>query len=268
MHISYMLEDLNKTDSVDVLFLGSSHAYRGFDVRVFQGQHISCFNLGTSSQTPIQTNRLLTQYLDKFKPKLVIYEVFPELFTRDGVESTFDFILNGRIGFLQAQMVIDVANIKALNTCIVLSLNQLFSITVPTYVADNKDDHYISNGYMEKDLSYYSPHSKKHTPKSWVFLSKQKRAFEKSLQLLNQKGIKYILVQTPYTNGLKNSIQNYDEIDAYFAEKGMYYNFNELMNLDDSLYFFDDNHLNKNGVALFNKEVLKTIEFPNKPDVP
>ena len=68
------------SDGVDVLILGSSHAYRGFDVRIFGEAGYKTFNLGSSSQSPIQTYLLLKRYLDLLKPKLVIYEVYPTTF--------------------------------------------------------------------------------------------------------------------------------------------------------------------------------------------
>ena len=39
----------------DVLFLGSSHAYRTFDPRLFAERDIEVVNLGSSIQTPLQS---------------------------------------------------------------------------------------------------------------------------------------------------------------------------------------------------------------------
>ena len=46
-----------------------------------------------------------------------------------------------------------------------------------------------------------------------------------------------------------------------------YYNFNEIIQLDDSLDFYDAHHLNQNGVNKFNaklKEVLPEIFIANR----
>lgn len=48
---SLMFNDLRKLNNCDILFLGSSHCYRGFDPRVFKNIGYNIFNLGTSSQT-------------------------------------------------------------------------------------------------------------------------------------------------------------------------------------------------------------------------
>jgi hypothetical protein len=38
-----------------------------------------------------------------------------------------------------------------------------------------------------------------------------------------------------------------------------YYNFNEKMTLNDSLHFYDANHLNQNGVELFNEKLIELL---------
>jgi hypothetical protein len=39
-----------------------------------------------------------------------------------------------------------------------------------------------------------------------------------------------------------------------------YYNFNEMMSLNDSLHFYDAHHHNQNGVELFNEKLIEVIE--------
>jgi len=77
---------------VDILFLGSSHSYRGFNPQYFSGY--KTFNLGSSAQTPIQTNLLLKRYLHQLNPKTIVYEVYPISLSIDGVESSSDIIAN------------------------------------------------------------------------------------------------------------------------------------------------------------------------------
>ena len=67
-HLYSRIRELKKTHDVDILFLGSSHTYRGFDPRIFARHGFHTFNLGSSSQSPIQTEILLKRYLDKLNP--------------------------------------------------------------------------------------------------------------------------------------------------------------------------------------------------------
>ena len=55
-HVFSRFQEAASSQNIDVLILGSSHAYRGFDTRIFAEQGIRAFNLGTSAQTPIPDN--------------------------------------------------------------------------------------------------------------------------------------------------------------------------------------------------------------------
>ena len=70
------LNEVKNVSDIDILFVGSSHAYRGFDTRIFGSNGMTAFNLGTSAQTPLQTKFLLERYLDEVAPKNVIFQVF------------------------------------------------------------------------------------------------------------------------------------------------------------------------------------------------
>ena len=87
------LNEVKNIKNIDILFLGSSHTYRGFDTRVFKKNGYNSFNLGSSSQSPIQTLTLTKRYLNQLNPKLIVYEVYPTTFTIDGIESSLDIIV-------------------------------------------------------------------------------------------------------------------------------------------------------------------------------
>lgn len=50
------------------------------------------------------------------------------------------------------------------------------------------------------------------------------------------------------------------ELDAIFSEEEYYYNFNKMIELNDSLHFSDARHLNQNGVEEYNKFFIKSLE--------
>ena len=47
-HLNRIIQDLANFTDVDILFLGSSHTYRGFDPRIFMKDNIKSFNLASS----------------------------------------------------------------------------------------------------------------------------------------------------------------------------------------------------------------------------
>ncbi|KAA6316287.1 hypothetical protein EZS27_033380, partial [termite gut metagenome] len=61
-----------------------------------------------------------------------------------------------------------------------------------------------------------------------------------------------------------NSLTNRSEFNDLMKNHGIYYDFNETLQLNDSLCFYDMSHLNQNGVDIFDKEFIDVI-LMNKP---
>ena len=253
------LNEVKNIDNIDILFLGSSHCYRGFDTRIFRKDGFNTFNLGSSAQTPIQTQILLKRYLDRLKPKLIIYEVYPPTLSIDGVESSLDIISNDENDLYSYQMAIYINKIRTYNTLLyattrdILQLNSNFSNH-----REKEKDTYIKGGFVEKEINYFEP---QRLPENEIILSKsQLKSFEQTLNIINKKNIKLLLVYAPITKSLYSSYTNNSYFDSLMVSYGNYYNFNELMNLEDSLHFYDSDHLNQKGVQLFNEKLLNIID--------
>ena len=112
-NLNYTIQSLDTINQCSILFIGSSHCYRGFDTRIFDSAGLRSLNLGSTSQTPIQTQMLLDKYLERINPALVIYEVNPIAFSNEGVESSLDFINNTDISVATAIMAFKVKDIRA-----------------------------------------------------------------------------------------------------------------------------------------------------------
>ena len=73
-----------KKDSIGLLFLGSSHVYRAFDPSIFDKQlSVNSFNMGNPLQKPSQSYYVLKKVFRTQKPKIVIYDVYWNLFTNE-----------------------------------------------------------------------------------------------------------------------------------------------------------------------------------------
>lgn len=259
-HMNSRVKDLKSYGNVDILFLGSSHAYRGFDPRIFQASGINAFNLGSSSQTPIQTELLLDRYLDLMAPKLVIYEVYPGIFSSDGVESAMDIIANDKIDIDAVKMALELNHIKVYNT-LIYALFRQFSSLDNSFEEDIKKgaDTYVAGGFVEKDLAFYVESSNRPS-RTWDLSQTQLNSFESMLNNLRENEIPVILVQAPVTDGHYDAYSNNSEVDNYFSLFGDYYNFNELIRLSDNQHFYDAHHLNQIGVEIFNRELLRLLK--------
>ncbi|MEC8273708.1 MAG: hypothetical protein VXZ76_02590 [Bacteroidota bacterium] len=252
-HLYSRLSELNKYQNVDVLFLGSSHAYRGFDTRIFKQRGIHSFNLGSSSQAPVQSLLLLKKYIDNLQPKQIIFEVCPQSLSSDGIESALDIISNGKIDFQTIKMAIKLNHIKVYNTLIYSSIRQLLNLDKDFVEAQRiGKDTYISGGYVQRDnvqFEYKSPSEKSINPE-------QMMAFKELVNWVKSKDIELILVQAPVTTVEYNSYDDNVSFDKLMQDYSRYYNFNTLITLDDSLHFYDSHHLNQLGVETFNADLI------------
>lgn len=245
---------------VDILFIGSSHAYRGFDTRIAKEYGYESFNLGSSAQTPVQTKLLLNRYLDKLQPKILVYEVCPEIFMNDGVESSLDMIANTTIDANTIKMVFSINNIKIYNSLLYGYYRQLFGrdknfTEKPVILLDT----YIPGGFVERSMEKDTTAVIEDTNIAWQPKTYQLSAFHDLLATVKQRNIRLVLVQSPVTK--KKYLKRSDNsiMDGLFSARGEYYNFNELLRLSDSLDFYNEDHLNQKGVIVFNRALLDKV---------
>ncbi|MFZ4401905.1 MAG: hypothetical protein ACOYO1_17885 [Bacteroidales bacterium] len=257
-HTYSRMKEAQQTKDIDILFLGSSHSYRSFDPRIFLKAGFKTFNLGSSAQTPIQTKVILNQYIDNLNPKLIIYSVSPGLFSVDGIESTLDFIANGLIDYESIKMFLQQKDIKVFNSLIFRFYKNIFNKNKNDIEDSIKGkDRYITGGYVEREMAYFQ--HKTNEPHLINLNLKQIQSFEDIIDIIHKHKIKLILVQVPITNSIYKSIINNDTINKKMSNYAEYYNFNELIKLDDSLHFYDSHHLNQIGVKVFNAKLIEIL---------
>ena len=137
-HLFSRTKEIPNYKNPDVLFLGSSHAYRGFDPRVFDQAGIASFNLGSSSQT--------------LQPKFIVFDVFPIVFQLDGIESTADLISCDHIDASICKMAFKSGNVKVINT-LIYGLYQEYVRDIRNTLNERiiiDGDQYVPGGYVER----------------------------------------------------------------------------------------------------------------------
>ncbi|MBN2843100.1 MAG: hypothetical protein JXM68_08420 [Sedimentisphaerales bacterium] len=256
------LAELQNYRDVDILFLGSSHCSDGFDPRLFRAAgYENVFNLGTASQTPVNTEVLLQEYLGSLNPKLVIYEVFPSTFCNDGIESSVKFLVNSVFGDKTFEIARQRHNMLIYNSLLYHFLHNMILGQPDVIPLARKGVKYIEGGYFESENVAKKEYAFK--TQSWRFRSEQKAAFERIIEMLQSRDINYILVQSPISEVMYDSYKNNAEVDSYFSNYGWYVNFNGKVELDDQRHFFDAHHLNKYGVLLFNEKLIEMLLAAN-----
>lgn len=257
-HMFTRLKEVKEVKNIDILFLGSSHAYRGFDTRIFEQAGFVSFNLGSSAQTPMQTEILVNKYIESLNPKVVIYEVYPGTFELDGVESTLDLISNGKIDWQLIKLSITINNIKLTNTIIYRFYSDLLGRrTGYSENPEKGDDRYVKYGYVEKTpITYFKANESIALNRN--FNERNFQAFKRLISTIKNRGVILILVQAPVTKTLQETYNDHEWFDSSMKTYGAYYNFNKIISLGDSS-FYDKDHLNQNGVEEFNAKLIKLI---------
>ena len=257
-HMFTRLQEADTTNEIDILVLGSSHAYRGIDPRIFKKAGYTLFNLGSSNQTPIQSEILLHRYIKKLKPKLVIIEVNPLFFANDGVESSVDIIANAKNDLSTLKMAFTINNVKTYNTLIYGILRDIFGLNSSFKESHKKDDDtYIAGGFVERKSEKHIPLSITPTPQP--AFEYQNNAFNNIVAFLNKKNTPFLLIQTPVTKDLYKTYKNSSQFDDRMKKYGTYLNYNPNSILNDTLHFYDPDHLNQNGVMIFNSILIDFI---------
>lgn len=251
-HLYTRLKEVSEHGPVDILVLGSSHAYRGFDPRIFAKHGLRLFNLGSSNQTPLQSEVLLQRHLDHLKPKLAIIEVLPATLASNGLESTLDLLANSPVDRGATTIALGTLHIKAVNAAAHAWLKQLIAGPPSTVEPLRKNlDMYIPGGYVEQDAI---------TPLEdpvVVVEAKEPRtdqlqALQRSVALLEEKGITVVLVRTPVTAHYRQRHKEAHGFEALMRSVATYVDLNKSPDLVDPNLFYDGHHLDQPGVERTN----------------
>lgn len=266
-HTHNRLKEAKTVENIDILFIGSSYTYRGFDTRFYDTIGLRTFNLGTSGQTPVQTQLLLKKYLPKMNPKLVIMSVDPYLFMSDGVGASLGIIAADDVDFDVWGMAVRSRNFKVLNSTIYIGYRNLLN---PDYAEDFDPDRviegntYIKGGFVETRMRTYKSESV--TLQTIKFRQDQVDAFSLLVKLLKSKGIDFVLIRTPVTENRYAGYTNIQEFNSLMTSSGKFIDLNHKANgFVDSLDFYDVDHLNQTGVIKFNKLTIDTLNLGNQP---
>lgn len=91
---------------------------------------------------------------------------------------------------------------------------------------------------------------------SIILSPKQSNAYKEIIRLLKKHDIKLYTVFAPIPKSQYRKF-NYDSIKNLFRNTSVFFDYSQIESLDDSLHFYDSNHLNQLGVEVFNKKFIK-----------
>ncbi|MFN0030886.1 MAG: hypothetical protein ACKVOR_01860 [Flavobacteriales bacterium] len=252
-----LMKDWDARENYDVIVIGSSHAYRGYDPREFQASGYNLFAAGTGFQ-----NTLASYVLSKdvFKPKknsLVIIDLFDQTFVGDGVGCYTRVIQNAGSDRAAWEFVERKPDIRTFNSywC------RMFSKHMPEEIAD--EDGYLTRGYCPKTDSLETPTPELELNETVKFNTQFAHYLDKLIHKLMNDTARVVLVSHPQPLTVYNDAyhrQFLQFIQPILAKhKLKYLDYNSNHSLHNMHHFADANHLNQSGVSIWNRQLIDTL---------
>lgn len=257
--------------SADILFLGSSLAYRGYDTRIFASLGIIPFNLGSNAQTPIQGEMLLARHLRRLRPTLVVLTLDPSILNNDGVEASLDLLANGPIDAHALTMALRTWHLKTWNTLVHCSAKRcLFGPLDHSESLRIGMNTYVPGGFVERDLEFAKPRKLRASGKSKGPAStdpsslqdhthRQLAAIARMVDMLHREQVRFVIVDPPVSSTRRASYGDHSDFASVMRSFGPYVDMHDLKGLDDVEHFYDENHLNQRGVEFFNAALIERL---------
>ncbi|MEA4815239.1 MAG: SGNH/GDSL hydrolase family protein [Lachnospiraceae bacterium] len=281
-------------NTIDMVFIGSSHAYCAFDPANFdEALGISSFQMGTPLQTPDTTYFSLLDIFETQSPSVVVMEVYfnvlNEKFNMKQADSFFEgldndklkeeyikevFPLNEKIKYnlpfiryqqdffaYQSSLIEDFASEK-------------FGVSKKKGETQEGVEEYRAKGYVYCDMNMLADEFDKTNQfkgingNDFKFDKSQKGYMEKIIGLCAEKNARLIFVTAPIANVSMGYIENYDaiysKISEFAAENQIPYIDYNIINQNEALLknenFRDDAHLNDSGVKIVDAHFLSWLK--------
>ncbi len=251
-----MMRDLTSNQTkYDAIVLGSSHAYRGYDPRIFEQSGMNLFNAGTSSQNAKGSLVLYNEYL-RNRTDVFILDIYDPVFELEGTESNMRLIQNVPTNEAAVALVQQEFKMYTVNAMAV----RLASLNVKDEAPNND---YVKNGFCEKKGILYAVEPLNDS----VFDANEEMfvAFETLIKQMQADGKRIVLCSHPLpaSAGLHNY---HDKFLARFTpliqRLGVPYidltYYSEGFGVNE---FADLSHLNQQGVELYNRLLLRNSNF-------
>jgi hypothetical protein len=246
-----MFSDFQKRTNHDIIVLGSSHAYRGYDPDIFDSLGLDLFNMGSSSQHPMASWVLLNRFIKPGNVKLVILDVYDRTFELEGMDCTTRLIQHVPSDAAAFDLFTAEPDLRSFNsfTTRLMIRNLPSEYEAPGYVRDG----YCSltdtlDTLKAEDRSNFIPNTTMFDH------------LEKSLRWLEMNKIPCVVVSHPQP--LVPTWINYHHefrrrldpmLDQYQVK---YYDMTGEAWLRAEEHFADENHLNQAGVTIFNQRLV------------
>ncbi len=239
----------------DVAVVGSSHALRGYDPRIFSRRGYRSFNLANTAQTPLNTWPIVQSCIDSMNTGLLIIDMYVGVSGSNGIESAIDLIQNVKdddLAFREAWAIRDP---------------RVFNMLMLRYVKRNSpalygSPEYVGAGYRSRadSAKYVHPHN---LSERYTLQERQTDALDRIRDHAQVHGIPIVFVTHPMPSSSDTAAHRrfVNALRVYLGANGPpYLDFALDHDLDDLDHFYDQSHLNQAGVDRFVPRLIDSLE--------
>ena len=283
----YALEE----NSLDMVFLGSSHSYCTFDPEIIDsGLNLNSFQMGTPLQHSDTSYYELKEILKTQHPEYVVMEVYWDVlddkFDLQQANSFFEVLKSEDIKNEYIKDVFPLADkvkyyllpIRYQQSYFAYEGSQMekeienkYGVTKKQGEVQQGEEYYRSKGYVYSNQLMISTEYdttnqfRNFDGKDFEINSTQRKYIEKIVKLCKDENIQLIFVTAPVANVSMSYIKNYDlvhnAVAAMAAENGVpYIDYNienEKRDMLTNENFRDDAHLNHSGVEIVDYDFIQ-----------
>ena len=264
--------EADRSGPVDILFIGPSQCYRSFDPRWFNEKGFTSMNLGSTAQCPITSLPLIQKYLDQLKPKLVVMVVSQHALAGDALESQADLASNLPIDRHVFDMTLATQDITAVTVALSAAVRNRLHPLAQAKQQVLLPDVYVPGGFVDTTREFEDHHLPPHMKLD--LRDDQRRGQERCLAEFRLRKMPCVTVAMPITPETRAKIDNYAAnhatITAWMQSLSVpYTDLNFVLDLKTSEHFYDELHLDRDGVRLANEALLAWLQslhlLPTKP---
>lgn len=260
-HLTRRLADADASGPVDVLVVGSSHAYREIDPSAFAARGLRAFNLGSSAQTPVLTHALLDRYLPRLRPRLVVVETYPVTLDGDGAEGVYGLIASAPVDGTALRLALRLHTPTVALALVGASARR--ALHRPTGRADGT---YVADGFVQRaDTMRFTPAALRRFPTTVELDDAELADLGRLAGRIEATGARVVFVEMPITAPLRAYVRGYD--DASRAVEGRadalgvpFLRVGDWpLGVRDNVDFYDPDHLNAAGNTRVLPALLDTL---------
>lgn len=292
------VEDAKSLDSLDVLILGSSHAFKTFDPRIFKDKGYQMLSLATPSQTPQNSYFILKDFFDgvlspkdrRPLPKVIVHELYCKTISdRSALESYMRSVEHHPATYNFFKLGALTKNVTSINMFFSSMLKRKFGLYEEKRTYSDAPV-YVKYGYYKTTSTRGEAHRRYDLPiEQMVFENEQAKIqykrekirdssicsgapsehqmsyLKKIIDLSNSYRVPVVLVVAPmpsdYTLNIKNYGKILDSLESFASENNISFieDFSSIK-INEKTDFADRDHLNVLGAAKVSKFFIQKLE--------